>query len=132
MGDNHHEIQWEIFRIQQMEVLLLYHFSGHMNCGDISPYIGLKQMVGTSVLNRFLASMAIDPLRGFSGREGGDQQLGILEQSEKSAYPTGLATGLLLCASAAKRSDLAFGSYKYLIWRWWGLKLSKIWDVFKF
>ena len=60
MGDNHHEIQWEIFRIQQMEVLLLYHFSGHMNCGDISPYIGLKQMVGTSVLNRFLASMAID------------------------------------------------------------------------
>ena len=38
-----------------MEVLLLYHFSGHMNCGDISPYIGLKQMVGTSVLNRFLA-----------------------------------------------------------------------------
>ena len=74
-----------------MEVLLLYHFSGHMNCGDISPYIGLKQMVGTSVLNRFLA-VAWPLIRsvGFQDVKEAIKQLGILEQSEKVPTPLAL------------------------------------------
>ena len=53
---------WEIFRIQQMEVLVTYHISA-IFCGDIPGNIGLKQRpekngIGTS--NQSVPEMASD------------------------------------------------------------------------
>ena len=71
----------------------------------------------------FFASLP-SPGKNPPGREGSDHELGILEQSQKGANTTGLATGLLLCTSAAKGSDLTHLKL-YLVWRWWGIKVKR-------
>ena len=47
--------QWEIFRIQYMEVRFTYHMFGHMNCGDIPWNLGMKNR--PYIWNRYLQSI---------------------------------------------------------------------------